>query len=214
MRYFAQRCTKTELRKKNLYVDPLVEPPIITKFEAKRTRSKIEAEDAADRALREEERIKALNDEQDRQLADLLQKEKDKFSPKEVEQAQQIFAQFDDDRSGYLDRDEITNCLHQLGVLPDHHLHYKVVLPILQQFAVGRKATIGGLEAVPSWNFTGFLSLVHAVKQVFRGAPAEVLVTDAKRFERFDQDRSGELSGPEMQKCMADIGLRPRSKAE
>ena len=51
MRYFAQRCTKTELRRKNLYVDPLVEPPIITKFEAKRTRSKIEAEDAADRAL-------------------------------------------------------------------------------------------------------------------------------------------------------------------
>merc|ERR1712118_466768 len=30
----------------------------------------------------------------------------------------------------------------------------------------------------------------------------------------FDQDRSGELSGMEMQKCMADIGLRPRSKAE
>ena len=43
----------------------------------------------------------------------------------EVESAEKIFNKYDDDESGFLDRDEITNCLHSLGYLPDHHLHYQ-----------------------------------------------------------------------------------------
>merc|ERR1719482_2120863 len=98
-----------------------------------------EEEEVIAETLRKEERLKALDDERDRQLAELLQKEKDKFTPKEVEQAEKIFNKYDDDESGFLDRDEITNCLHSLGYLPDHRLHYEVVLPILQEHAVGRK---------------------------------------------------------------------------
>merc|ERR1719316_1118275 len=66
----------------------------------------------------------------------------------------------------------------------------------------------------PAWNFIEFLQVVHRVRGIFRGASHEQLLEDAKRFERYDQDHSGELAGMEMQRCMADLGLAPRNKEE
>lgn len=113
-----------------------------------------------------------------------------------------LFQRFDGDESGCLDSAEVAFMLKDFGLLPTDEKERMMVFDIMDDC---------DKDGSGEFEFNEFLGLVHQIRDFAMERYEEELHCT---FERYDRDKSGELSVAELSILLVTLSLVPRTRRE
>lgn len=113
-----------------------------------------------------------------------------------------VFLRYDKDRSGSLNKSELTFMLHECGLAPKNAQEKIDIDKIIEESAKDRNNEL---------SFHEFLNIFRAVRTYRQERRRTILV---ERFHKYDRDGSNNLSSSEISLLLSDLGLVPANRKE